>query len=201
MSTRRNVLLASAALVVLAVGFFALRSAPKQTRVTKGPPKVEATAVDAPAPDRVEPAPAPPPVPSASGPSAAHMEEKRRLHAEAEQLQLDQEEAKYAAIDFSAKRPGPPPPAAPLQGKNEKELTPAEKAAQVERMIVLTKARIERTAQRAADAEKAGDKDESSKQTAILARLRKRQGELEYRGKILRGEDVGAAAAASAQAP
>lgn len=200
MSTRRNVLLASAALVVLAIGFFSLRSEPKRSAPSAAP-KVQAAPVDAPAVDRVEPAPAAPPAPSASEPSAAHMEEKRRLYAEAEQLQLEQEEAKYAGVDFSAKRPGPPSPAPPLQGKNEEELTPAEKAAQVDRMIVLTKARIERTSQRAADAEKAGDKDEASKQTAILARLRKRQGELEHRGKILRGEDTGPAPSASSPAP
>ena len=190
MSSRRNLTLAGAALLLLAGGFFYLRSdAPAKPK-----PTARAT-------DTSEPAPAPQAThrtteeatPAASGSNglpASHFEEKRRMQEEAAEALLALEEAKYANVNFSAARPGPPPPRAAVQGKTEEEMSNVEKAAQVERMVALLKDRIDRTRQRAEDATKKGDKDEAQKQEMILTRLRQRQGELEYRGKILRGEDI-----------
>lgn len=190
MSSRRNIAVAGAALLVIVGAVWWLRDAPKKPVA----PAARATAqvepvVEAKPPEPARAAPAPEPSGS-SGLPPSHFEEKRRAQEEAQAALLELEEAKYAGVDFSAKRPGPPPPRAPVQGKNEEEMTPAEKAAQVERMIGLVRDRAERTQRRAEEATKQGDKDEAAKQEAILARLRQRQGELEYRRKILRGEDI-----------
>lgn len=189
MSSRRNLTLAGAALLLLAGGYFVLRGDAK-------PKPRQVAAVEAPASEptpvtmrATEEAPAAAPSGS-SGLPASHFEEKRRMQEEAAEALLALEEAKYANVNFSAPRPGAPPPRAPVQGKTEEEMTGPEKAAQVERMVVLIKDRITRTQQRAEEATKKGDKDEASKQELILTRLRQRQGELEYRGKILRGEDI-----------
>ncbi|MCC6646675.1 MAG: hypothetical protein IT374_14020 [Polyangiaceae bacterium] len=191
MSTRRTIALASTALLLLAGAVFWLRAEPPRRREPSASAPAETSEPAATAPPKAAPEVTAAPAPSgSSGLPASHFEEKRRLYAEAQAAQLELEEAKYAGVDFSAKRPGPPAPAPPMQGKNEEELTPAEKAAQVERMVGLVRDRLERTEKRAAELERSGDKDEASKLRAIAARLRDRQGQLEARGRLLRGEDA-----------
>jgi hypothetical protein len=119
-----------------------------------------------------------------------HFAEKRRRQEEAAAALREIEERKYANVDFSAPRPGPPPPRAPVQGKNEEGLTDQEKLQQLGAIQARLKERMTRVSERAAEAKRKGDAGEQKKQETLLHRLELRDASITRRSRVIRGEPV-----------
>jgi hypothetical protein len=113
-----------------------------------------------------------PATPTAKVPSNA--EHKTRMASEGEANRIAAREARLAALDWDAPRPGALPPREPIVGKREAAMSAEDKLAQTVQMISLLKTRIDRTRERA-----------NARDTPMLERLEKRVVELNETAQVL----------------